>query len=128
MKVMFTVLIYSQTHTVTFTVLYHFWSSYKVVFGHLYSVMLTILLEIGAQQKTKYSRNSDVLKIFLCKFELVPSAETKAPNRLITIAPNSEIANSGKKRKQVWFCLFTKIPLKIQNDIGPLTKSRGSNK
>ena len=31
---------------VTFTVLYHFRSSYKVVFGHLYSVMLTILVLI----------------------------------------------------------------------------------
>ena len=36
MKVMFTVLNFGQTHLVTFTVLGHFWSSYKVKFGHLY--------------------------------------------------------------------------------------------
>ena len=43
MKVMFTVLIFGQTRIVTFTVLGHFRSSYKVIFGHLYSIMLTIL-------------------------------------------------------------------------------------
>ena len=29
---------------VTFPVLYHFWSSYKVGFGHLYLVILTFLM------------------------------------------------------------------------------------
>ena len=37
MKVMFTVQILGQTRIVTFTVLGHFWSSYKVIFDHLYS-------------------------------------------------------------------------------------------
>ena len=43
MKVTFTVMILGQTHIIMFTVLYHFRSYYKVVFGHLYLVMLTIL-------------------------------------------------------------------------------------
>ena len=45
-KVMFTVLNFCQTHMVTFTVLRHFRLSYKVKFGYLYSVMLTILIAI----------------------------------------------------------------------------------
>ena len=43
MKVMLTVQIFGQTRIVTFTVLGHFQSSYKAIFGHLYLVMLTIL-------------------------------------------------------------------------------------
>ena len=40
---MFTVLNFGPTHMVMFTALGHFQSSYKVKFGHLYSVKLTIL-------------------------------------------------------------------------------------
>ena len=56
MKVMFTVLNFGQTHLVTFTVLGHFRSSYKVKFGHLYSVMLTILKKTSKLHKTDIHR------------------------------------------------------------------------
>ena len=50
---MFTVLNFSQTQKVMFTVLEPFRSSYKVKFGHLYSVILTILTEM--QQNAHFS-------------------------------------------------------------------------
>ena len=58
---MFTVLIFGQTHIVTFTVLYHFRSSYKVVFSHLYSVMLTILLWYSDRAFNKHNQKKQEL-------------------------------------------------------------------
>ena len=46
---------FGQTGIVTFTVLGHFGSSYKVIFGHLYLVMLKIICDNDQVKcKTKF--------------------------------------------------------------------------
>ena len=98
---MFTVMIFSQIHIVRFTVLYHFRSSYKVVFGHLYSVMLTILRfskEFCRKTKSDQDKNKKKFPLSLKKI----FSQKTARGKIMPIFHNLE-QFGWKVAEEIWY-------------------------